>query len=46
MEKYNFYVFWIVCVTPLIAAATIPAMRAIGICNSFAEAYKIIKKRP
>ena len=46
MEKYNFYVFGVVYITPLLAAITIPAMRATGICNFFTGAYKLIKERP
>ncbi len=46
MEKYNFYVFGIVCIVPLLAAAVIPAMRVSGICNFLTGTYKLIKERP
>jgi hypothetical protein len=46
MEKYNFYVFGMVYIVPLLAAAVIPAMRVSGVCNFLTGTYKLIKERP
>ncbi|MFA6336657.1 MAG: hypothetical protein WCX23_01635 [Candidatus Paceibacterota bacterium] len=46
MEKYNFYIFGTICLTPLLAAVAVPETRITGFCNFFTGICKLIKERP